>query len=67
MIAKGDKVYGSMGSKFAKVAATVTGTYTRCQMDGCLGLRVWIKWPDGHVTKPCSKGIVTHGGKHRVG
>lgn len=32
------------------------GTY-RCQMEGCLGLRVVVRWPDGKITRPCTKGM----------
>ena len=28
----------------------------RCQMEGCTGMRIHVKWPDGKSTYPCSKG-----------
>lgn len=28
----------------------------RCRMEGCLGWRICVKWPDGHYTYPCSDG-----------
>lgn len=28
----------------------------RCQMEGCQGWRICVKWPDGHHTYPCSCG-----------
>jgi len=31
----------------------------RCQMDGCSGRRLAVKWPDGKVTRPCTKGMLT--------
>lgn len=30
-----------------------------CQMEGCTGKRLAVKWPDGSVTRPCTKGMFT--------
>lgn len=27
-----------------------------CRMEGCTGVRIHVKWPDGRRTYPCSKG-----------
>lgn len=27
-----------------------------CQMEGCTGMRMHVKWPDGRSTFPCTKG-----------
>lgn len=27
-----------------------------CSMEGCTGVRIHVKWPDGRSTYPCSKG-----------
>lgn len=27
-----------------------------CRLDGCTGMRIHVKWPDGKHTYPCSKG-----------
>ena len=27
-----------------------------CTLEGCKGVRIHVKWPDGHSTYPCSKG-----------
>lgn len=41
---------------------TVRGTYTGldrpCLVIGCHGWRVQIRWPDGSVTWPCSRGLM---------
>lgn len=29
----------------------------RCTLAGCTGQRVHVRWPDGKLTKPCSKGL----------
>ena len=31
----------------------------RCQMEGCTGKRLAVKWPDGKMTRPCTKGMFT--------
>ena len=50
---KGSFIYNRDGTD----KGTVTGTYTPCQMEGCRGRRVWVRWPDGKLTKPCSRGL----------
>ena len=34
-----------------------TGSTHRCAMEGCLGRRITVRWPDGRITHPCSKGM----------
>lgn len=34
-----------------------TGSSYPCRMEGCIGLRISVKWPDGKHTFPCSKGL----------
>lgn len=34
-----------------------TGSTHRCRMAGCTGLRVTVRWKNGKVTHPCSKGM----------
>ena len=34
-----------------------TGAYYPCQMAGCIGSRLVVKWADGSNTRPCSKGM----------
>lgn len=31
----------------------------RCQMEGCGGRRLVVKWGDGKSTRPCTKGMFT--------
>ena len=31
----------------------------RCQMDGCCGTRLGVRWENGKLTYPCSRGIET--------
>jgi hypothetical protein len=34
-----------------------TGSTRMCRLESCRGLRVYVKWPDGHSTMPCSDGL----------
>ncbi len=34
-----------------------TGSHYRCQQEGCTGRRIPVRWPDGKVTRPCSKAL----------
>jgi len=63
MIVKvGDTVWGR-GRKESGIA---TGTVRRCQMDGCTGVRIGVRWSDGKITWPCSKGMEQVGGAWEV-
>lgn len=33
-----------------------TGTFRDCTLEGCRGLRIGVKWINGKLTWPCSKG-----------
>lgn len=39
-----------------------TGARRRCTMAGCTGIRIGVRWNDGKITFPCSKGM-SHDGK----
>ena len=53
---KGKTVRSSNG----KEKGTASGHTSRCRMEGCNGVRVSTKWPDGKTTYPCSKGLIYH-------
>lgn len=53
MLHSGEKVL----SRDEKLTGQTTGSTHRCQMEGCLGLRISVKWQDGKTTFPCSKGM----------
>jgi len=44
-------------SRDMKLTGTCTGGTRRCPLDGCTGLRVGVRWPDGKLTWPCTKGM----------
>ena len=34
-----------------------TGTTRPCRLEGCTGMRITVRWGDGKITYPCSKGM----------
>lgn len=40
-----------------KQKGTPTGATRRCRLAGCNGLCIAVRWPDGRLTWPCSKGV----------
>ena len=44
-------------SRDHKYSGVTTGSTHKCRMEGCLGLRVSVRWSDGKITYPCSKGM----------
>jgi len=50
---RGLKVYTRDG----KTCGYATGATYPCQMDGCRGVRVVVKWSNGKNTRPCSQGM----------
>ena len=51
----GRMVFGRRGTDFENVAGVVTNV-SGCRLAGCRGLRLHVKWPDGHRTYVCTKG-----------
>lgn len=46
-----------MLSRDGKMVGKIVNRHSyRCQMKGCLGWRICVKWPDGHHTYPCECG-----------
>jgi hypothetical protein len=39
-------------------AGVRTGGSRLCSMHGCTGMRIAVRWPDGKLTYPCTKGLV---------
>jgi len=54
-------------SRGGKLKGVATGSQHKCMLEGCRGVRVAVKWPDGKHTFPCSEGIIAKGGKWRIG
>ena len=53
MVTKGMKIYSADG----KEHGIATGSTRQCTMEGCRGTRIYVKWNDGKITQPCSRGL----------
>lgn len=53
----------------SQVHGLLTGTGYRCRLEGCSGMRLGVKWPEGNLTWPCSKGLTQNadGKSWRIG
>jgi hypothetical protein len=40
------------------VRGVLTGSERSCSMEGCTGRRLGVRWPDGKLTWPCTKGML---------
>lgn len=47
------KVY----SRGRKVTGKPTGSIRACTLEGCRGSRIGVRWTDGKITYPCTKGL----------
>ena len=45
-------------SRDGRLKGIASGATHLCSMEGCNGVRVSTKWPDGKTTYPCSKGLL---------
>ena len=48
---------GPIYNRDGTVVGELTGCQRPCQMEGCHGMRLHVKWPDDTWTWPCSRGI----------
>lgn len=59
--------YPRKTSKRRQRSGKITAT-SCCQLDGCPGRRLHVKWPSGNLTKPCSRGcFVRKDGDWQIG
>lgn len=55
---KGVRVGPRGGAKASrKLRGVTTGGERYCTLEGCPGRRIAVRWPDGHLTWPCTKGM----------
>ena len=47
------RVYARDGRKSGRIV----GGGDFCRLEGCTGVRISVRWPDGKLTRPCSKGL----------
>jgi hypothetical protein len=44
-------------SKDGKSTGATTGSRQACRLSGCTGIRIAVRWKDGKITYPCTKGL----------
>lgn len=49
-----------------KIRGVTTGGARHCQLEGCSGLRICVRWPKGNNTWPCSRGLTYSGNSARI-
>lgn len=56
-----DQIYFAKGTKVVsrdgKIKGKTTGSCNHCRLEGCNGLRLGVRWSDGKLTFPCTKGM----------
>lgn len=45
-------------SRNSKEVGNTTGSEKCCQLAGCNGRRLAVRWSDGKLTWPCTKGLL---------
>jgi hypothetical protein len=53
-MAVGPKQYAVVYDRNGHERAVRTGGTRACQTNGCLGTRIFVRWPDGRISEPCS-------------
>jgi hypothetical protein len=51
-------------SRDGKEVGLSTGSLVACPLEGCRGVRVYTRWLDGRLTKPCSRGLIWRPRRH---
>ena len=54
---KGVRVYSREGNEYG---LTTGGHPRHCTLEGCGRSRYGVRWPDGELTYPCSKGLTVN-------
>ncbi|GEM_PF-1827673 len=44
-------------SRTGGIVGKTIGKTRRCRTVGCTGVRIGVRWPNGGITWPCSKGM----------
>ena len=48
------------------ITGFTTGGTRRCRLEGCHGVCLGVRWPDGKLTWPCTGGMKFEGGKYQI-
>lgn len=54
------RVYARTGRTHGRIV----GGGDFCRLEGCTGIRVSVRWPNGTLTRPCSNGLKTRKDGH---
>lgn len=46
------------GTRHGRLRGRLTGGSRVCPLEGCPGARLGVRWPDGRLTWPCTKGMI---------
>jgi hypothetical protein len=61
-VEEGETVHGRDGEH----VGTTTGSTHACQLEGCPGRRIAVRWSDGHMTYPCERGMERDDGEWQI-
>jgi len=50
-------IHANIISRNGSEAGKLTGGTRKCQVSGCTGICYAVRWQDGKLTYPCSKGL----------
>jgi len=50
----GTKQYAVIYDRAGAERAVRTGGVRACQTRGCIGQRIFVRWPDGRISEPCT-------------
>jgi len=60
-MAKQKEIHAMVMSSDGQHIGRVVGPDRPCRMEGCTGATYPVRWPDGKLTNPCTKGMVFMG------
>ena len=55
---EGDTMLTRPTSGQEQIEGWVMGARRLCSLDGCGGVRIYVRWPGCRITQPCSRGII---------
>jgi hypothetical protein len=59
-------VFGRRGTRAARIKGRIVGDRD-CNLESCRGVRFAVRWPNGKLTWPCTRGMeVTRSGDYQI-
>lgn len=53
-------------SRDGRLEGETTGVTRICQLSGCTGRQLVVRWPNKRITYPCTKGMIWEGDRWRI-